>query len=352
MKYYLLSVFAFIGLSFAGYKNETKPQAASLIIGHGQMPNATTDKKGNIHLVFGSGDSIMYSLSNNQGKAFSKPVLVSILPKLAATAMRGPQIAATSNGLIIIACNKKGDIFSYTKANSKNWQPVGKVNDVDTVAKEGLMALAADGQTAYAVWLDLREKHNKIFGARSTNGGGSWSKNIMIYASPDKTVCECCKPSVEIKGNNVFVMFRNWLDGNRDLYLIQSGDGGITFRQAQKLGIGSWVLNGCPMDGGGLVINKDGNVQTVWRRESKIYGCEPGKQEIQLGEGRSCAIESINNKNVYAWTEKGEVVIMKPNGIKQSLGKGILPTIKAVTNDQVICIWESGKQILASVVEL
>jgi hypothetical protein len=57
----------------------------------------------------------------------------------------------------------------------------------------------------------------------------------MIYASPDTTVCECCKPSVAMKGNSVYVMFRNWLNGNRDLYLIQSSDNGNTFRQVQKI---------------------------------------------------------------------------------------------------------------------
>jgi Neuraminidase (sialidase) len=110
---------------------------------------------------------------------------------------------------------------------------------MDTVAKENLMALSADGQNAFAVWLDLRDKHNKIFGAKSSDGGKTWGKNIMIYASPDTTVCECCKPSVVIKGNNVYGLFRNWLNGNRDLHIIQSTDGGLNFGQAQKLGTGS-----------------------------------------------------------------------------------------------------------------
>src|SRR5678816_3462823 len=138
----------------------------------------------------------------------------------------------------------------------------------------------------------------------------------MIYASPDTTVCECCKPSVAMKGNEVYVMFRNWLNGNRDLYLVHSSDGGNTFGQAQKLGNESWALNGCPMDGGGLVINKNGNPETVWRRHNKIYASEPGKPEKEIGEGRNCTIESVNGKNVYAWTETGEVIILKPQGMK------------------------------------
>src|SRR6266540_5695815 len=153
-----------------------------LIIGVGQMPSLAKDNKNNLHIVNGTGDSIMYSFSLDGGKTFYSPVLISALPKLTASHTRGPQIAATSQGPIVIACNSLGDIFSYTKDQGGNWRQAQKVNDVDTVAKEGLIALAADGQNAFAVWLDLRGNgHNKIFGAKSTDGGKTWSKNIMIY---------------------------------------------------------------------------------------------------------------------------------------------------------------------------
>src|SRR5207249_5361510 len=129
-----------------------------------------------------------------------------------------------------------------------------------------------DGENALAVWLELREnKQNKIFGEKSNDSRKTWSKNSLIYASPDSTVCECCKPSVAMKGTAVYVMFRNWLNGNRDLYLIRSSDGGNTFGHAQKLGNGNWALNGCPMDGGGLTINKNGDPETVGKRQSKIF---------------------------------------------------------------------------------
>jgi hypothetical protein len=226
------------------------------------------------------------------------------------------------------------------------------VNDVDTTAKEGLMALSGDGNNLFAIWLDLRDKYNKILGSSSSDGGNSWSKNIAIYASPDKTVCECCKPSVVVKGNRVYVMFRNWLNGNRDLYLTQSGDGGNTFGKAEKLGNGSWALNGCPMDGGGLTVHDNNKVQTVWRREAKIYANEPGKPEVQIGEGRGCTLASINNQTVYAWTENGQVVCLLPKAGKKIMGKGRFPVIKAIDNDKIMCVWENEKQILSQVVEL
>jgi hypothetical protein len=325
---------------------------ADTFIANGQMPNITTDKTKNIHLVFGNKDSILYSVSSDLGASFSKPTLVAVVPGLAASHTRGPQIAATSTGVIITAGNEQGNIFSFFKSYSGTWTKGARVNDRDTTAKENLMALAADGQYAFAVWLDLRnDKHNKIFGAKTTDNGKTWSKNILIYASPDKTVCECCKPSVAIDGNNVYVMFRNWINGNRDLYLIQSTNGGRTFGEAKKLGKESWALNGCPMDGGGISIS-NGIPQTVWNSKGTIYAYQPNGKEQKLGEGRSCTMASINGKNIYAWVEKGDIIALTPNGLKKNLGKGQLPLIKTIDNGHAICIWENEKQIHKSIIDL
>ena len=331
---------------------EEKKENNDLVIGPGKMPNLTRDLSGNFYVVYGTGDSIMYATSNDQGKTFSPPEVIAVLPHLVASSMRGPQIAATNNGLAIIAVNRSGDIFSFSKDNSGKWPQPVKVNDIDTVAKEGLMALSADGSNAFAVWLDLRDKHNEIVGAKSTDGGKTWSKNIVVYASPDTTVCECCKPSVAMQGENVYVMFRNHLHGNRDLHLIQSKDGGNSFEGAQQLGNENWALNGCPMDGGGLVINKNGVPETVWRRRNIIYACIPGQPETAIGEGKGCTIESVNGKNVYAWTENGEVVIRKPQGMKINLGKGQLPLIKHINNEHILCVWENDAHIHSAIISL
>ncbi|MGB8192697.1 MAG: hypothetical protein WCF67_12295, partial [Chitinophagaceae bacterium] len=136
------------------------------------------------------------------------------------------------------------------------------------------------------------------------------------------------------------------------MYLIQSSDGGNTFGQAQKLGKRSWALDGCPMDGGGVAINSNGNSATVWRRKSAIYACEPGKDEKQLGEGKSCTITSVNDKNVYAWVEDGHIVVLKPNGMKEQLGKGQQPVIKAINATHVLCVWEYEKQIHKAIVAI
>lgn len=346
----LITLFSVLGL--AGCSNQSKKEATDIVIGKGQMPNIAASKDNRFHVVYGSGDSILYSISGDGGKTFSAPGLVAVLPALAASHMRGPQIAATSQGLIVLAVTKPGDIYAYTKDNSGKWIANGKINDVDTVAKEGLMAVSSDHDYVFAAWLDLRDKHNKLVGAMSADGGKTWSKNNIIYASPDTTVCECCKPSVAVQGENVYVMFRNWLKGNRDMYLIHSANGGASFEEAQKLGEGSWALDGCPMDGGGLQINSKGIPETVWRRKQTIYTCIPGQLETAIGEGKGCTLSIANNKNVYAWTNNGDIMIRKPGGSTINTGKGQLPLLKDNGNGQLICIWESNKEIHAAAVSL
>ena len=343
----------FVVFTLATCSQKKENTTTDFLIAHGQMPNIVKDKNNILHLVFGSGDSLLYSFSSNFGNSFSIPSLIAVLPNLAASHTRGPQIASLNGNLIVITCNDAGNIFSFSKEGAKAWIPSGKVNDVDTTAKENLIALSADNQTAFAVWLDVRSnRKNKIYGSKSMDGGKTWLKNKMIYTSPDGTVCECCKPSVLVAGNNVTVLFRNWIDGNRDMYLVQSTNGGNTFNNAKKLGANSWKLNGCPMDGGGLAIDKSGNINTVWRREDKIFTTLPGVPEKQLGVGRACTIETINDKNIYAWTEKNDVVMLKANGKKIIIGKGSSPILKALDDTKVICIWEEKQQIRGSVIEL
>lgn len=349
----LLFLFAVVAAFMVSSCTQNKPISKSdFVIAKGQMPKLATDKSGIVHLVYGIGDSIMYSFSSDNGNSFSSPEVIDVVPGLYSFAMRGPQIAAAANGIIVTAGTSAGNIYSYFKQNDK-WQKGGRVNDVDTVAKEGLMALSADGNLAFAVWLDLRgNKRNKIEGASSDDGGKTWSKNKLIYQSPDSSVCECCKPSVEVKGNKVYVMFRNWLQGNRDLYLVTSTDGGASFGNAQKLGNDSWRLDGCPMDGGGVAVNDDGKVQTVWRRKNIIYSDVPGNKETELATGRNCTLVSFNDHFIYAWSDSATIKLLLPGGREQTLGNGLLPVLTPVDQKHVICVWENEKQIHAAVAEL
>jgi hypothetical protein len=317
----------------------------SITLGQGQMPSIANDQSGNLHVVYGKNDSIMYVSSRDGGITFSQPSLVTLLPHLAAFASRGPQVTVSPRGISVLACSQEGDIYSYFKATNRSWTRAVKVNDRDTIAKENLTALSGDGDNAFAVWLDLRSGHNQLYGAHSVDGGKSWSKNQLIYASPDKTICECCKPSVVVNGKSVHVMYRNWLNGNRDLYLMQSVDAGKSFGKPVKLGVGSWQLNGCPMDGGGLAVKNDNTVETVWRRQGKIFTCEPGQPEHAIGDGKSCGITMTKDGAAYTWVEDGKIVCLLPKTGRRVIGEGLYPVTRLAGKDKIVCVWENKKTI-------
>ena len=97
-------------------------------------------------------------------------------------------------------------------------------------------------------------------------------------------------------------MFRNSLEGARDMYVLSSRDGGNTFTMAEKLGQGTWPLKACPMDGGGLAISDKGDLTTTWRREKQIYLATPGQAERQLGPGKDAAVVATPRGTYVAWT--------------------------------------------------
>ncbi len=131
---------------------------------------------------------------------------------------------------------RDGDLVAHrSQDGGKTWSGPVKVNDVDASAREGLHAMTAspDG-TLWCVWLDLREKGTKLFSSKSTDGGATWSKNSLVYRSPDGSICECCHPSIVADRNAVHILFRNSLKGDRDMYLVTSRDQGATFGEALR----------------------------------------------------------------------------------------------------------------------
>ncbi len=170
--------------------------------------------------------------------------------------------------------------------------------------------MAAGHGLLFAVWLDHRTgtQGKRLYGAASKDGGATWSKNVLVYESPSGTICQCCHPSAVIDASGaIHVMWRNALDGNRDMYLAHSTDGGATFSPAEKFGAGSWALEACPMDGGGLGIGAHGKLVSIWRRESDVYLAQEGGREEKVEAGKDAAL-AIGPGGVYAvWTSAGAV---------------------------------------------
>ena len=315
----------------------------STIPGMGEQPHIGRDGKGVIRVVYGQKDKIYCTGSTDNGKSFSTPVLVAELSGMHLGMSRGPQVASSAHYSVIAAMDKTGNIHWFRLENSGGaWKDMGMVNDVRGSAPEGLMGLAADDRdNFYAVWLDIRTgKQNEIYFSSLAGGSKAWAPNRLLYRSPDGHVCECCKPNVYAEGTEVAVMFRNWLGGSRDLYVIRSHNKGRSFEQAQKLGEGTWKLNGCPMDGGGVTIDPTGGVHTVWQREGNVYYCRPGEKERLLGKGRICSIAGSGAPVISMQTGDTVKLIRPLQGNTTVIGTGSFLQSLPLPDNSVLCVWE------------
>jgi hypothetical protein len=313
-------------------------------IGKGEQPRLSRDSKGVVRVVYGQKEKIFCATSIDNGQTFSTPTLVAEVPGMHLGMSRGPQVASSAKYSIITAMDKNGNIHWFRLNHSSgSWQDMGTINDTPGSAPEGLMGLTADKEdNFYAVWLDIRTgKHNQIYFSSLAGNSKAWSPNRLLYQSPDGHVCECCKPNVSAEGKNIAVMFRNWLDGSRDLYLIQSTDQGQSFGKAKKLGEGTWKLNGCPMDGGGVAIDVSGVIHTVWQRKGVVYYCRPDQEERSLGEGRACSIAS-NGKTAVISMQKGDTLklIHPGQNLTTVIGTGSFLQSFPLPGNSILCVWE------------
>lgn len=335
-----------------GFRKAETPPALVKVSAFGKQPAIAVDETGSLHVVFGDGTSIFYTSSSDGARTFSPPEKVGEQKKLALGVTRGPQIVCTRDYLVIAAADHSGEILAYrSKRGPKEWSKGVNILKTDSTAKEGFVAIAAGkNNEVYAAWLDLRiGHHNNIFGASSPDGGKTWSDSKLIYASPDGRVCPCCRPSItaDTKGN-VYVMFRNDLGGARDLYMAHSKDGGKTFAPAQKLGTGTWIFDKCPMDGGGISLGPNGRIGTAWRRDNAVFYAEPGKPERKIAEGRAPALAKTAEGDYLTWQQGNQIMALTPGSIKpQLLGTGMYPRLASMPHGNVICVWESGSQIVA-----
>jgi hypothetical protein len=317
---------------------------AQTIVANGEQPRITSDSQETIRLVYGEKDKIYCLTSTDRGVTFSKPVQLGEVTGMHLGMTRGPQLATSKNQSLVTAIDKQGNIHSYVLDHrSGQWNKIQNVNDVTGSAPEGLMSIAADdNNNFYAVWLDLRNEHNNNI-CYSALRQGKWMTNKFIYVSPDAHVCECCKPSIAVNNKVVSIMFRNWLKGSRDLYLSVSPDGGNSFQHAQKLGTGTWVLNGCPMDGGGLSIDADNAIHTAWQRDGIVYHAQPGGPEQRIADGRHVTLSG----DLLMWQQGSDLYVMAQPGNAVKVAEGTAPDAVTLKDHSLVVVWENDHKVIS-----
>jgi hypothetical protein len=337
------------------------PAAEPVIVAVGRGPEApkqpqiTASGDGTVYGVYGVGEGVFYWKQSAMGLQPATPAKAFEVPNMSLGMRRGPRIALSRQTVVVSAIGgvmgkgRDGDLIAWRSSDDGlTWNGPVQVNDRKDSAREGLHAMAAseDG-TLWCVWLDLRDGKTELFAAHSSDAGETWSPNRRIYQSPDGSICECCHPSIAIRGTDVHVMFRNSIAGKRDMYLLSSRDGGQTFAPAVPLGREQWTLDACPMDGGMLAVDSSGNVNTAWRRDRVVFTASAErKTERSLGTGQNPWMTCHDDNAIVAWTtgRKGDLMVQShqfetPRRLSQDARDPVLAT-SANGSGPLLCCWE------------
>lgn len=332
---------------------EAESGVATVSKSGGKQPHAAVAPDGRAYVVWASGSAIECAVAPKVGDAFGDPVKVGDVGGLMAGMRRGPRVAATAKAAVATGIGKDGSLVAFrSEDGGATWTGPVTINGASGAAREGMSDLAAGAKgTFHAVWLDDREGKKQVWAAVSADDGKSWTET-KVYQSPSGAVCECCSPSAAADGQGrVYAMFRNSLDGFRDMYMAVSPDGGKSWGKAMKLGTGSWKLNACPM-AGGAVAAADGKPMSVWVRETGVYMSGPGGGEQSMGKGFAPWVAQGPDGTYAVWQssrEGGKVFLMRPRAGAAPLGpSGSYPVVGGDPKGGVVAAWEADGQIVAA----
>ena len=121
----------------------------------------------------------------------------------------------------------------------------------------------------------------------------------------------------------------------------------MRFTPAEKQGSGTWHLNACPMDGGGVTWGSAG-VSSVWRREDGIFLSTPGVPERRIGVGRDPVIAAGPSGLDLAWTTPDGIMLQRGTTTRL-VGAGKAAALLAFPTHTLLA-WEQQGQVVTKVV--
>jgi hypothetical protein len=208
----------------------------------------------------GENFNFYFKTSEDEGKTFGEKRLIASGKDISAHAEGMPKIAFKSDGTIIATSEVKrvtkdaprASSIQYRMSNDggKTWSKPTYIH-ADTSAGKGhsfhdILTLP-NGEIA-AAWLDdkMEGDGRSVRFAQTTRGGGFGAEMVV-----DKNACQCCRTALYADNQGViYLTFRDLLaDGSRDMGIVSSKDGGLTFSKTTLVYADKWVVNACPHTG-------------------------------------------------------------------------------------------------------
>ena len=172
--------------------------------------------------------------------------------------------------IIIIHCT-----FNIENCMSQ-WEPdvrlTNNSNDSRTsfTPFNNALCIAASGSVVHIVWIDHRDGNNELYYKRSTDEGVSWGIDTRLTNDTAYSI----EPSVAVSGSVVHIVWRDYRDGNNEIYYKRSTDSGVSWGTDTRLTFNTAFSRFPSVAVSGSVVyvvcddNRDGNYEIYYKRST------------------------------------------------------------------------------------
>src|SRR5439155_776426 len=187
-----------------------------------------------------------------------------------------PSIAVGSDGVAYLAFagwagpTTGTDVFFTKSANGRTWTPPVRVNNDATAFAQTNPSLALDsGNNISIAWVDGRSGNQDIWFSRSTNGGQSFSPNVLVNLVTTNAQTEV---RIAVDPVDPMLIHAVWTDtrvaGNPDIYYANSTDVGLSFNPSSRVNNDAGAAEqGAPA----IAVAANRDVHVVWR-DARLVG--------------------------------------------------------------------------------
>ena len=247
-----------------------RPPKTTLAVG------ATLDESGRLWIAKVENQDLLVFWSDDDGKNFSSPVLVTPEPEnILADGENRPKIAVADDGTVLLTWVQSlpqkysGNIrFARSTDSGRTFSPPITLNDDGRITSHRFASMATDGTGRVVVaWLDARDRDMakergeafsgvSIYTARSSDNGASFGPNRQF----ETHTCECCRIALTWTPEGPVVFWRNIFGTNTRDFAIANLDKGSVRRATDD----EWQIDACPHNGGGIASGYGDQLHLVW----------------------------------------------------------------------------------------
>ena len=143
-------------------------------------------------------------------------------------------------------------------------------------------SIAASGPVLHVVWHDDRDGNSEIYYKRSTDAGLTWGTDTRLTTADSTSARGSCG----VSGSDVYVVWADVRDGNKEIYFKHSSDGGLSWGEDTRLTNYSSDSDypNLAVSGAGLYVvwvdDRDGNLEIYFKRSTD--GAESWEPDVRL----------------------------------------------------------------------